>query len=430
MQDESTPRAARGRLGYLLNSPFADEDLLADTRFPTRTTFVVPPRDSQYQVAGASTVGVLQPAPVQLAVDPTAPLQLFTLTATQQPKKVLNRTMSLVSVSFTRNTFDKNYFATRIWVTGYQGNVQPQLILQSVDSPASFLLESTGETVVITGQPTNQSGISAPFAGALTTTVTLSGVVNAPPAPTIAQQVVAISVNGTTNGWQFQFNVESGLLQDVISGYWVYKASSHVTPVPPAGRFKFVPQPSSNTSVYTFQDVTGSVTQFYYYVSAVNQSGLESSLSDAQAGAGHTTTIFRPTTSALATGYSTNYSNPANVYDGNSGTYAQNNSALAGTVWSGFAVAGGSPTSIKLNIISSVPYYTQYATALIDLHYSVDSGVSWTLIYEASEVTAQRTDTFTLSTSQDTSKVQVRAKTSSGGGFKHNIYEAWIEVTV
>lgn len=352
------------------------------------------------------------------------------VSATESPTNIGNKTYSLVSVSFTRNLTDPKYAKTDIWIKGYKGNTNPVLIASVTDSPAEFILETTQETLTVYAQSIGMDGTPSAFSSAPTTTVVLDGVTSAPPAPSIAQMLTAISISGSTVGWQFAFNFLHGIVSDTIDGYWIYKVDVHSAPTPPASRFQFVKH-SPNIGVYTFQDITGNSTHHYYYVSAVsNASNLESSLSDAGdgVGGGSVTTVFRPTTQ---TGTGSLYSNPTNAYDGSATTFALasvGNGAAATETWAGFAAAG-SPISINLKITSEVDDSGGSAS----LDYSKDNGVTWANVYGVSANRSQTTDVISLPNTQDLTQVKVRASANSTSspvtGVGHKIYEIWIEVT-
>jgi hypothetical protein len=144
-------------------------------------------------------------------------------------------------------------------------------------SPVSFLVETTKETVLITVNSVSPSGVFPLFATAPTTTLTINGVLSNPSPPSIAN-----SLSVTPTGYQFQFNYIAGLAADVIMGYNIYKNS--INSFPGAGTFiKAVSQPSnltadpSATGIYTYQETVPLGTTAYYWVTSVNQIGLESS---------------------------------------------------------------------------------------------------------------------------------------------------------
>lgn len=75
---------------------------------------------------------------------------------------------STVRVTFHRDPSDKAYSATAIWVKGYQGNGNPVQVASSYESPATFVLNNTGEPVSVVAQATGNSG-QAPLDAAPTT---------------------------------------------------------------------------------------------------------------------------------------------------------------------------------------------------------------------------------------------------------------------
>jgi hypothetical protein len=197
---------------------------------------------------------------------PDAPLSV---SATQQPYKIQGRTVSLVSVSFSLDPSDTNYDHVNIWFKGYEGSSDFQEIAQGRTSPVTFTAESTGETVTIIVQTASSKQV-LPLALCPTTTVTLNGVVGAPPAPSINQATIA-----TPTGLQFSFNQEGGLLADVINCYKVYHNTTNTPST--ATVYKIYPQDPSNVggSVVVQETLANGITE-YYWVTAVNTTGLES----------------------------------------------------------------------------------------------------------------------------------------------------------
>lgn len=247
------------------------------------------------------------------------PEVLLSLSAVQTASKQQDRVFSLVSISFTRDPSDANFASVDIWFTGYKGNTNPVLMTSGVDSPISFLCEATKETVVVTAQTVGSGGQTADLSFALTTTVTLSGVVSAPPAPGIASGLVS-----TPTGIQFSFTQESGLLADVIQTYKVYKNSTNNSGT--ATVFKTFPQDPSNTGgTVVVEDVLANGTISYYWVSAVNTSGMESVL-EAVTGSGTIISGLAPTSDNMVrngdfSGGNANWSNvpTSSIITGQSG---------------------------------------------------------------------------------------------------------------
>ena len=247
---------------------------------PTRP--IVPVSTSSPVQVGQKTVTA--PTTTIVGINPSGsfgiPESLLSASATQTPSLQQGRMYSLVTVSFTRDGSDPNFGSARVWFTGYQGSSTPVLMASGTTSPISFLCESTGETVIVSVQPVSPDGLTASLLFAISGTVTLSGVVSAPPAPSIAQSLV-----NTPTGYQFSFNFLTGLLTDVIANYRVYRNFSNTTVG--ATAILSIPQDTKGSASYVVQDNIGSqsVITYYYWISAVNTSGLESSLTAAQSGA-------------------------------------------------------------------------------------------------------------------------------------------------
>lgn len=207
------------------------------------------------------------------------PKSVLTCSAVESPAKAQGRTFSEISVSFTRDTTDKYFAGVNIWAKGYKGNANWELLSSGGDSPVSFLEETTKETLTIAVQAVG-SGFVSPLAKAPTCTVTLNGVISAPPAPNVSSPLAA-----TPLGYQFQFDqiVLSAGTQDVIDAYKVYRFTSN-TPSSATLVHTFRADPTAAGSI-VFQDRTGGNQVFYYWVTAVNTIGLESLKTAAQSSA-------------------------------------------------------------------------------------------------------------------------------------------------
>lgn len=373
-------------------------------------------------------------------VHASAPKQLISVAATESPSTQVDRTFSQVSVSFTRDPSDSLYAGVDVWFLGYKGNSQPVLVSSGADSPIIFLCETTKEVVTVVAQPFSIGGIRAPFGGAVRVALALDGVVSAPAAPSIAQQTVTITAGASTAGQQLQFNFLPASLSDVVLGYWVYRVGSHTAPTPPASRFKFVANNPNQQGVYTFQDLSGVSTNFYW-VSAVNKAGLESALSDATpaggGGGGGTVTTYRPSADTVIQNA---FTNPSNVWDGNSTTFSSATSSHSSPLayedtWQGWPSASGSPTAIKLKITSQASVSGSGDTVTIKLRYSLDGGSTYTNVYQTSVSRALTTDVITLPNAQNLTQVkidylvQVTAILNGTNSASGKLYEAWIEVT-
>ena len=227
-------------------------------------------------------------APAQLVVGtPVVPTPSFEgaalpvggILVTESPYKAAPSGLySLVSVAFNRVLSDTLFGYVNIWVKGYHGSSVPELVASGTTSPISFLLETTGETVTIYASTISISGVpnlvtSSPFQAVL-----LDGVTSAPPAPSVTQTLV-----GMPTGYQFTFSQLAGILADIISGYNIYRNTSNTTVG--ATVIRFIPQSALNSGSFVFQDALNDAVVYYYWVSAVNTSGLESALTSAQTGA-------------------------------------------------------------------------------------------------------------------------------------------------
>lgn len=207
------------------------------------------------------------------------PEQLLSLHATESPSKQQDRVFSEVAVSFTRDSGDPAYDHVNIWLRGYKGNTNRVLETQGKDSPVYFLLETTGETVTITAQPVGADGTTAPIELSRSCTVLLDGVISAPPAPTVTQSLIA-----TPSGYQFTFAQLSAQAADVIDSYKVYRNTSNTSGSATVIR-TYKHDPKNASAPIVVQDAITGGTFYYYWVSAVNTTGLESVLTAAQTGA-------------------------------------------------------------------------------------------------------------------------------------------------
>jgi hypothetical protein len=226
-------------------------------------------------------VPIINSTPVNSTTATGVPKQVSGISATESPFKTSSNQMkSLVSVTFTVDPTDTNFDHIRVWFTGYNGTSNPQMMpIAARQSPASLLCDTTGETVTVTIQAISASGQTSDFDTAPTTTVILDGVTSAPPAPSIAQTCLPIF-----GGVQFAFNIEAGLVADVIHNYKIYRNTQNDSALAHGAIVvQTVPQSAQSPgTTYVFQDNnTIANTNYWYWVSAVNQQGLESTLTAA-----------------------------------------------------------------------------------------------------------------------------------------------------
>lgn len=206
------------------------------------------------------------------------PKQVISVFATESPVVTQGRTVSLLSVIFTRDGHDAKFGSVKVYLSGYKGNTQPVAIGDSHDSPCSFLVESTGENVVVTVQALGQDGTPAAFDKAPTTHVLLDGVISSPPNPSISQTLVSVPL-----GFQFSFNQVSGLTTDIVKGYKIYRGTTNVSSA--ASLIDTKLHDPLATGAIVVQDYPGVNLTYYYWVTSFNAAGLESGFVDAQSGA-------------------------------------------------------------------------------------------------------------------------------------------------
>ena len=192
------------------------------------------------------------------------PEQLLAISATESPVKQQDRTFSQVAVTFLRDSSDPNFDHLNIWLRGYKGNTQRVLETQGQESPIYFLLETTKETITITGQPVNADGTVAPIELCRQCSVTLDGVISAPPAPTITQSLI-----GTIHGYQFTFLQLPAQNADVIDCYKVYRNTVNNSATATVLK-TYKHDPTNQNTPIVVQDSTTGNTVYWYWVSAVS----------------------------------------------------------------------------------------------------------------------------------------------------------------
>ena len=191
------------------------------------------------------------------------------LEAEESPYKTTNGMVSLVSVSF--DNADTHFATADIYFTGYHGSTATQFVASGTESPISFLCETTKETITVTVVAVDANGSFLSIDQAPTTTVSLDGVVSPPPPPSIASGLVL-----TALGYTFSFNAEGGLLHDLIDGYRIYRNTTNT--FTGATQIQYIAQPPIDDGAIQVQDVmpANTAVNYWYWVSAVNTSGLES----------------------------------------------------------------------------------------------------------------------------------------------------------
>jgi hypothetical protein len=366
--------------GTALRSPLPVSEVLATvTATALSQAGSASPMQAMWQKAISNAENSLLSAkvsviPAKVVITGGVPAEIVSCSAVQEPIISNGVVSSQIIVGYSAWAGDSSLVGVQIWFTGYRGNASPQLMATGQSSPVEFVCDATKETVTVTVVSYGGSGLTSSFADAPTTTVLLSGVVNPPPGPTMVQGVTPVGSPST--GWQFGWNALSGL-QDVIVGYWVYRSLTN-TPPGVSGRVAYQAQPnsSSGTLYYIYPDPTPA----FFWVSAIDSTGMESVLISA-----NTTTTTHKYYPSVEAG---DYSNPSLAYDGNLGTSAtcvasaeaiMSSQTGTGTgTWSGFPVYSGTPTAMVLTVLASmVLASTGGCTGSLSLSYSPDNGVTW-----------------------------------------------------
>lgn len=219
-----------------------------------------------------NTVSSTSATVTQLA-STTAPQPVTYVALSQEPYVTENNNLDLlVSVTFLPPK-SSNWSALQVYVKNYLGNPSYVYLAEGNTSPLSFLMEMTGENVTFQFVSLNSNGETNLGSGP-TLTATLNAVTTTPPSPSIA---TAETANAT--GFAFAFNVISGLEYDVIQCYNIYRGTSDNPS--DASIVQVIPSSTIENTIYDFQDVISSVDTLYYWVSAVNTSGVESALTPA-----------------------------------------------------------------------------------------------------------------------------------------------------
>lgn len=258
--------------GQVLNNTLAIGDTDDQIWLPSRNLTSLTGSDLQDQILQVRTSISNTIATVAKISDDNTPLQVSGVSATESPFRTADGSLkSNVGVSFIANPSDTFFDHVQIWFTGYNGNALPQLMPGDTRvSPASFLCDTTHETVTVTVVAVSSTGDTADFDTAPTTTVVLDGVTSAPSAPSIAQSLVA-----TPTGYQFSFNQLGGLSADQVDGYQVWRNTTNNSST--AARFQYFKHNPINSTPVVVTDVAPNGTVYFYWVSSVNTTGLESS---------------------------------------------------------------------------------------------------------------------------------------------------------
>lgn len=124
------------------------------------------------------------------------------------------------------------------------------------------------------------------------------------------------------------------------------------------------------------------------------------------------------------------YASPQLAFDGVIGTAATANQASShqyfGCIWVFPATVAGL-TGLSLNIFSGIPTNVSGGNPVTlrsaSIFYSLDGGVTWTLLYDISVPTGGSWSSVPIPSGQDTSKIQVMAFMDSHDDFAHSVNE-------
>jgi hypothetical protein len=101
------------------------------------------------------------------------PKPVSNVAATSSRQKFAGTTMTQIQLSHQITSSDNAFHHANVWVTGLQGNKNPQLQSASTASPHTILLPSTGEKVSLTVQSVGKDGSLLPLSLCPSTSVSL-----------------------------------------------------------------------------------------------------------------------------------------------------------------------------------------------------------------------------------------------------------------
>ena len=116
---------------------------------------------------------------------------------------------SVVTVIFHRDPSDNNFAGVTVLAKGYQGNNTPVQVGSSTDSPATFVLNNTGEAVNLIVQPFGNAG-NAPLAKCPSVGIQLPKSATGGVGVSSSTSSLILETNGTKNGSQSLLNLKNG----------------------------------------------------------------------------------------------------------------------------------------------------------------------------------------------------------------------------
>lgn len=170
--------------------------------FPTPTSVTAQQLQTLKTASGQPRQGSQSPNPFVRGGSPTFPQHVSGVTAILKKSSDVS---TKATITFQRSAADGLYVDSSVYVSGYQGNPQPVKVA-SGQSPISFPLNNTGESLAFTVQANGPTG-SAPLSSAPTTT---SKLVSTPLATTPTTSGTGVGVTPYTSPAHQWINAATG----------------------------------------------------------------------------------------------------------------------------------------------------------------------------------------------------------------------------
>lgn len=200
--------------------------------FPTPTSVTAQQLQTLKTASGQPRQGSQSPNPFVRGGSPTFPQHVSGVTAILKKSSDVS---TKATITFQRSSADGLYVDSSVYVSGYQGNPQPVKVA-SGQSPISFPLNNTGESLAFTVQANGPTG-SAPLSSAPTTT---SKLVSTP----LATVPTASGTGGGTGG-------STGGGSSTASAYqWVTLVADNITDNRPVLAAALAAVPANGGTIY------------------------------------------------------------------------------------------------------------------------------------------------------------------------------------
>jgi hypothetical protein len=111
-------------------------------------------------------------APLMISEQGT-PKPVTGLTAKSSRSTIGGATMAKVQLSHQVASSDNAFHHANVWVSGFGGNPNPQLLSSATASPHTLLLPATGDSVTLTVQSVGKDGSLLPLSSSPTSSVSL-----------------------------------------------------------------------------------------------------------------------------------------------------------------------------------------------------------------------------------------------------------------